>query len=97
VALGDSFAAGFSDGALFVKGQEGAYTNLLSQQFALLEVEIFKPLTLDNIGELLGGNVIQGTRLYFDGKGLFLLRNPTEVSNRLTGPLYGVPGAKVFI
>jgi len=35
VALGDSFAAGYSDGALFAKGQEGSYANLLSQQFSL--------------------------------------------------------------
>ena len=34
VALGDSFAAGFSDGALFKKGQENSYPNLLAQQFA---------------------------------------------------------------
>ena len=34
VALGDSFAAGYSDGALFKKGQEGSYVNILSQQFA---------------------------------------------------------------
>lgn len=25
VALGDSFAAGYSDGALFIQGQQGAY------------------------------------------------------------------------
>ena len=31
VALGDSFAAGFSDNALFRKGQENSYPNLLSQ------------------------------------------------------------------
>ena len=34
VALGDSFAAGYSDGALFKKGQENSYPNLLAQQFA---------------------------------------------------------------
>jgi hypothetical protein len=102
VALGDSFAAGFSDGALFVKGQEGAYTNLLSQQFALAGGGDFKtPYTSDNIGGLLlGGNVIQGTRLYFDGKGPVPVTGTptTEVSNRLTGPFnnMGVPGAKSF-
>ena len=34
VALGDSFAAGYSDGALFKTGQEGSYPNILAQQFA---------------------------------------------------------------
>jgi hypothetical protein len=36
VALGDSFAAGFSDNALFIEGQKGAYPNILAQQFALV-------------------------------------------------------------
>jgi lysophospholipase L1-like esterase len=102
VALGDSFAAGYSDGALFVKGQEGAYTNLLSQQFALAGGGAFTtPYTSDNIGGLLlGGNVIAGTRLYFNGVGpVPVMGTPTtEVSKRLTGPFnnMGVPGAKSF-
>jgi lysophospholipase L1-like esterase len=102
VALGDSFAAGYCDGALFVKGQEGAYTNLLSQQFALAGGGAFTtPYTSDNIGGLLlGGNVIQGTRLYFNGVGPVPVTGTptTEVSNRLTGPFnnMGVPGAKSF-
>ena len=33
VALGDSFAAGVSDNALFKKAQEGSYPNILAQQF----------------------------------------------------------------
>jgi hypothetical protein len=33
VALGDSFAAGYSDNALFKKGQENGYTSILAQQF----------------------------------------------------------------
>jgi hypothetical protein len=102
VALGDSFAAGYSDGALFVKGQEGAYTNLLSQQFALAGGGAFTtPYTSDNIGGLLlGGNVIAGTRLYFNGVGPVPVSGTptTEVSKRLTGPFnnMGVPGAKSF-
>jgi hypothetical protein len=44
----------------------------------------------------LGGNVIQGTRLYFDGKGPVPVTGTptTEVSNRLTGPFNMVPGQK---
>src|SRR6187431_687625 len=34
VALGDSFAAGYSDGALFKAGQETSYPSILAQQFA---------------------------------------------------------------
>lgn len=66
VALGDSFAAGFSDNALFIKGQEGAYPNVLAQQFATVGGGSFTtPFTNDNIGGLLlGGNIITGQRLY---------------------------------
>ena len=36
VAIGDSFAAGYSDGALFIEGQKGAYPNILASQFSLV-------------------------------------------------------------
>ncbi|MFI0491669.1 G-D-S-L family lipolytic protein [Flavobacterium sp.] len=102
VALGDSFAAGYSDGALFTKGQQGSYTNILSQQFALAGGGAFKiPLMADNIGGLLlGGNVIAGTRLYFNGSGPVAVSGTptTEVTNHIVGPFnnLGVPGAKSF-
>ena len=102
VALGDSFAAGYSDGALFIKGQQGSYANILSQQFALAGGGDFKtPLTSDNKGGLLlGGNVIAGTRLYFNGAGpVAVSGNPTtEVTTHITGPFnnLGVPGAKSY-
>ena len=102
VALGDSFAAGYSDGALFKKGQDGSYTNILSQQFALAGGGAFKiPYTSDNIGGLLlGGHVIAGTRLYFNGTGPVSVSGTptTEVTTHLTGPFnnLGIPGAKSF-
>ncbi|HEY1195265.1 SGNH/GDSL hydrolase family protein [Flavobacterium sp.] len=101
VALGDSFAAGFSDNALFIKGQEGAYPNILAQQFALVGGGEFKtPLANDNIGGLLlGGNVIVGPRLYFNVTPVPVEGTPTtEVTARLSGPFnnLGVPGAKSF-
>lgn len=102
VALGDSFAAGYSDGALFKKGQEGAYTNILSQQFAAAGGGAFTiPYTNDNIGGLLlGGNVIAGPRLYFNGSAPVALTDKptTEVTTHLTGTFnnLSVPGAKSF-
>ncbi len=36
VALGDSFAAGYIDNALFKMGQENSYPSFLAQQFALV-------------------------------------------------------------
>ena len=109
VSLGNSLTAGFSDNALFKKGQEGSYTNILAQQFALVGGGDFKiPLTGDdNLGGLLfGGIPIQGTRLSIFG--LLPSGTPdirpipatpiTEVTNHLTGPFnnMGVPGAKSF-
>jgi hypothetical protein len=102
VALGDSFAAGYSDGALFKKGQEGSYVNILSQQFATAGGGTFTtPFASDNIGGLLFvGNVIAGPRLYFDGTGPVPVSGTptTEVTNHLTGPFnnLGIPGAKSY-
>jgi lysophospholipase L1-like esterase len=107
VALGNSLTAGFSDGALFIKGQEGSYTNILSQQFALVGGGAFKiPYTNDNIGGLLFGglqNPAFGTRLYFNGVGPVPVSGTptTEVFNpaiATAGPYNncGVPGAKSF-
>ncbi|MHC0439398.1 G-D-S-L family lipolytic protein [Flavobacterium sp. 3-210] len=104
VALGDSFAAGYSDNALFIKGQSNAYPNILAQQFVAAGGGEFKsPLANDNIGGLLlGGNVIAGTRLYFVGQTQTPTNVPgkptTEVTTHLTGTFgnLGVPGAKSF-
>ena len=102
VALGDSFAAGFSDNALFIKGQQGAYTNIIAQQFALITNATFTtPLTNDNIGGLLlSGNVISGPRLYFNGKAPVPVDGvpTTEVTAHLSGTFnnLGVPGARSY-
>jgi lysophospholipase L1-like esterase len=102
VALGDSFAAGYSDGALFVEGQKGAYPNILAEQFAAAGGGAFStPLMADNIGGLLlGGNVIAGQRLYFNGSAPVAVSGApsTNVATKLTGPFnnLGVPGAKSY-
>jgi hypothetical protein len=110
VALGDSFAAGYSDGALFVKGQEGSYANILSQQFVAAGGGEFKtPLTSDNVGGLLFGGVPNPK---FAPRLAILGFNPdgtpkiapvpfastTEVMAHITGPFnnLGVPGAKSY-
>ena len=36
VALGDSFAAGYSDNALFMGGQMNSYPNIMATQFSLV-------------------------------------------------------------
>ncbi|MGZ9677363.1 SGNH/GDSL hydrolase family protein [Flavobacterium sp. GNP001] len=102
VALGDSYAAGFSDNALFKTAQEGSYANIIAQQFALAGGGEFKtPFMADNVGGLLlGGNVILGTRLFFNGAAPVAVpgRPTTEVTTKLTGPFnnMGVPGAKSY-
>lgn len=108
VALGNSLTAGFSDNALFKRGQENAYPNIMSQQFALAGGGTFTTPFVgdDNIGGLLlGGTQIQGPRLAilgFSGStpniGSLPVAPVTEVTNQLTGPFnnMGVPGAKSF-
>ncbi len=98
VALGDSFTAGFSDNALFIEGQKGAYPNILAQQFALVGGGEFKtPLMADNIGGFVGSSTYT-PRFYFDGTGPAVVpgassTNPTTI---LTGYFnnMGVTGAK---
>lgn len=107
VALGDSYSAGYSDGALFAEGQKTGFVNTMAQQFALVGGGTFKiPLMNDNIGGLLFGgaqNPAFGPRLYFNGV------RPTPVSGIPTTEVFsptvaaagpynncGVPGAKSF-
>jgi lysophospholipase L1-like esterase len=102
VALGDSFAAGYSDGALFKKAQETAYPNIIAGQLAQAGGGAFTtPFMADNFGGLLlGGTPIQGTRLYFNGTIPVNAAGvpSTEVTTKLTGSYsnMGVPGAKSF-
>jgi lysophospholipase L1-like esterase len=102
VALGDSFAAGYSDNALFIEGQKGAYPNLLAQQFSLVGGGAFtSPLMADNIGGLLfGGYQVEGPRLYFNGAAPTPVSGvpTTEITNHLSGSFnnMGVPGAKSY-
>lgn len=105
VALGDSFAAGYSDGALFIEGQKGAYPNLLAQQFALVGGGAFKtPFMADNVGGLLPTALGQFPRLYFTGTAPSSVALPpfNQVSTTTLAPLggyfnnMGVPGAKSY-
>lgn len=104
VALGDSFAAGFSDGALFIEGQKGSYPNILAQQFALVGGGVFtNPFMNDNIGgfSLGGAQTPQfGPRLYFNGVSPVPVSgiSGTSISDKLTGSYsnMGIPGAKAI-
>jgi hypothetical protein len=102
VALGDSFGAGFSDGALFKTAQETAYPAIIAQQLAEAGGGEFKtPFMADNIGGLLlGGTQIQGPRLFWNGKAPVAVigTTTTEITTKLTGPFnnLSVPGAKSF-
>jgi lysophospholipase L1-like esterase len=105
VALGDSFAAGYSDGALFKKGQENSYPNLLAQQFAAAGGGVFSSpfMAADNVGGFsAGGTQVVSQRLYLETSN----NTPTLVpgvsantlTERLTGTFnnMGIPGAKSF-
>lgn len=104
VALGDSYAAGFSDGALFIEGQKGSYPNILAQQFALVGGGVFtNPFMADNIGGFSSGGVqipSFGPRLYFNGAAPVTVSgiSGTSISDKLTGSFnnMGIPGAKSF-
>lgn len=105
VALGNSLTSGYSDGALFIEGQKGAYPALMAEQFALVGGGSFTtPFMADNVGGFkVGGTVASGPRLYYTGiSSAPLAPAPgtpsTEILNHLTGAFnnMGVPGAKSF-
>lgn len=102
VAVGASFTAGYTDGALFKASQENSFPNIMSKKFAMAGGGSFnQPLMNDNVGGLLlGGNVAASPRLYFNGSGPAVLPGTptTEITSVLTGPFHnmGVPGAKSF-
>ncbi len=104
VALGNSLTAGFADGTLYKKGQEGSYTAILSQQFAKVGGGAFTiPFMADNVGGFSnGGTQVPGfpVRLYFNGAGPAPVTgvSGTLITAKLTGVFnnMGVPGAKSF-
>tara|TARA_R110000868_G_scaffold28686_8_gene107327 strand:+ start:7846 stop:9498 length:1653 start_codon:yes stop_codon:yes gene_type:complete len=105
VAVGASFTAGYTDNALFIKGQENSFPNIMAKEFTKVGGGAFtQPMMNDNIGGFLSGGV-QSTsylpRLFFNGAGPALLpaTSTTNISTVLTGGPYnnvGVPGAKSF-
>ncbi|MGI9550691.1 MAG: G-D-S-L family lipolytic protein [Aurantibacter sp.] len=104
VSVGNSLTAGLSDGALFIKGQEVSFPNILASQFALAGGGSFsQPLMNDDIGGLLlQGNPIAPTRFIFDPVNQVPFNIPgtptTEVTSVVAGPHnnMGVPLAKSF-
>jgi lysophospholipase L1-like esterase len=98
VAVGASFTAGYSDGAMFKAAQENSFSNILAGKFG---TEFNQPLMADNIGGLVdGGTTVQPPRFYFNGAGPARLpaMPTTELTTVLSGPFnnFGVPGAKSF-
>jgi hypothetical protein len=98
VSIGTSLTAGFTDGALFIAGQENSFPNILAGKFG---AEFKQPLMNDNIGGFVfNGNIVSSPRFYFDGAGPAVLpaTPTTELTTVLSGPFnnYGLPGSKSF-
>ncbi len=105
VAIGNSLTAGYSDNALFAKGQYASFPNILANQFQLVGGgEFTQPLMNDDVGGLLlAGNPIPGfgPRLIFDAVNQVPTPFPgmptTDLMMPIPGPYnnMGVPGVKV--
>ena len=102
VAVGASFTAGYTDGAMFKAAQENSFPNILATKFkAVGGGDFIQPLMNDNIGGLLfNGTVVAPPRFYFNGSGPERLNATptTELTTVLSGPFnnFGVSGAKSF-
>ena len=98
IAIGASFTAGYTDGAMFKAAQENSFPNILAGKFG---TEFNQPLMNDNIGGLVyGATVVQPPRFYFNGAGPARLpaTPTTDLTTVLSGPFnnFGAPGAKSF-
>ncbi len=112
VAVGASFTAGFTDGALFNAAQGNSFPNLLSQKFSAIGGGAFtQPLMNDNTGGMVVGTTpIIPYRLVFNGSGPQRLNDffadlgapappiTTDATVNLGSTFNntGVPGAKSF-
>jgi len=104
VALGNSLTAGYSDGALYITGQQSSFPNILAGQFALAGGgEFTQPLMADNLGGFAGLETFPNRFVLAPGSdGLSPTRlggtPATDFTNVLAGPFnnMGVPGAKSF-
>jgi len=103
LAVGASFTAGYTDGALFKAAQENSFPNILASKFSMADGgEFNQPLMEDNTGGFVaGGNAVQPPRLYFNGVGPTRLNAlpTTTLGARAAGTSfnnYGIPGAKSF-
>jgi lysophospholipase L1-like esterase len=99
VAVGASFTAGYTDGAIFAAAQENSFPNILAGKFG---TDFNQPLMEDNIGGLVfNGTVVQPPRFFFNGAGP--ARLPATPTTQLGVPAsggpfhnFGAPGAKSF-
>jgi lysophospholipase L1-like esterase len=99
VALGASFTAGYTDGAMFAAAQENSFPNILAGKFG---TDFNQPLMEDNIGGLVfNGTAVQPPRFFFNGAGP--ARLPATPTTQLGVPAsggpfhnFGAPGAKSF-
>lgn len=112
VSIGASFTAGYTDGALFIAGQNNSFPNILSQQFSLAGGGSFtQPLMNDNTGGMVAGAVpVAAYRLVFNGEGPERLNEFLQDIGAPVPPIttdatvnlgstfnnVGVPGAKSF-
>lgn len=99
IAVGASFTAGYTDGALFAAGQEDSFPSILAEKMNANDGTFAQPLVDDNFGGLvLGSTVIAEPRLYFDGAGPVRLDDTptTQATTPVAGTLHnlGVPGVK---
>jgi lysophospholipase L1-like esterase len=88
VSVGDSLTAGYTDGTLYLLGQQNSFPAILANQFADVGGGAFEqPLTNDNLGGLiLGGAPILDpvtNENLFDNR--FVLNTDTETPERLEG------------
>lgn len=103
IAIGASFTAGYTDGALFKVAQENSFPAVLASKFSMVGGGAFtQPLMNDNTGGMVSAGAVQlSPRLYFNGSGpARLKKTPTTVlgvpAKGTNFSNFGISGAKSF-
>ncbi|MCD8417178.1 G-D-S-L family lipolytic protein [Tenacibaculum finnmarkense genomovar finnmarkense] len=102
VAVGASFTAGYTDGAVFKEAQKNSFPATLASKFAMAGGgEFTQPLMNDNFGGFtIAGKISGAPRFYFNGSApVVLAATPTTEISNIKAAAYnnmGIPGLKSY-
>ncbi|WP_066631774.1 SGNH/GDSL hydrolase family protein [Labilibacter marinus] len=103
VAIGDSYTAGYTDGALGARGQESSFPNIMAQQFKGVGINGFKQPMISSNGSISGSGtgymdlkIVNGSLAPVPGEGDMSILSDRLYDSEAPIQNLGVPGALSF-